>query len=368
MDAPQRRLTLAALAILGSVVAAGCTGPSSSNQPPVASFEVPKPVVEVNEPVALNGSLSLDAEGKLILYQWNFGDGSTEVGAVVAHAFSASGTYTITLTVSDDQGAQNAHAENITVNAPPTAFLDVAPGPYFAKEEVAFSAALSRDSDGRIDSYTWQFGDGASASGASVAHAFADTGSFEVVLTVADNHGARSNATASLFVDLHTYDVSFAEDTSEQPPVRNFTLANTTKTVTLEVFPENLTRLSVTLAWRDPLPVMGPPNDVIQMRIISPDGPSQVAVGSFDNITIEFNLNGIPSPVQVRAATPGDVPGVLGDAYIGLKGIGVWVVEITPLELGGGLVEGQGFVPEPFFFWTLTTSLTVYEAAPTQIA
>lgn len=368
MDASSRRLALGALAILAAVVSAGCTGPGSSNRPPVASFDMPKEIVDIDELVALNGNLSFDQEGKLILYQWNFGDGSTEVGALASHRYGASGPYTITLTVSDEQGAQNSHAAAITVNAPPAAFLDVAPGPYFAKQDIGFSGALSKDIDGRIDAYSWQFGDGASASGASVAHAYGDTGSFTVTLTVVDNHAARANATASLFVDIHTYDVTFAEDSSQQPPVRNFTLANTTKTVTLEVFPENLTRLSITLSWRDPLPVQGPPNDVIQMRVISPDGPSQVLIGNFDNITLEFNLNGIPSPVQVRAATPGDVPGVLGSAYLGLKGIGVWVVEITAITLGGGLVQDQGFVPEPLFFWTLTTSLTFYEAKPTQIA
>ncbi len=368
MDASHRRLSLTALTVLAAVVVAGCTAPSASNQAPVASFELPKDVVEVNELLVLNGNLSFDQEGKLILFQWNFGDGSTELGAVVEHRYAASGPYTVTLTVSDEQGAQNAHAANLTVNAPPAAFLDIAPGPYFAKEAIGFSAALSRDADGRIDSYAWGFGDGASASGPTAAHAYADTGSFNVLLTVVDNHGAHANATASLFVDVHTYDVTFKEVTSQQQPVRNFTLANTTKTVTVEIFPENLTRVTLTLSWRDPLPLQGPPNDVIQMRVVSPDGPSQVMVGTFDNITLEFNLNAIPSPVQVRAATPGDVPGVLGGAYLGLKGIGVWVVEITPVTLGGGVVQDQGFVPEPFFFWTLTTSLTFYEATPTQIA
>ena len=296
MDAPKRRLTLAALAILAAVVSAGCTGPSASNQPPVASFDLPKDVVEVNELLVLSGNLSFDEEGKLILYQWNFGDGSTEVGAVVAHRYGASGPYTITLTVSDEQGAQNAHAANLTVNAPPAAFLDVSPGPYFAKADIAFSAALSRDSDGKIDSYAWQFGDGASASGPTAAHAYADSGSFTVLLTVVDNHGARANATAALFADLHTYDVTFREDTSQQQPVRNFTLANTTKTVTVEIFPENLTRVSITLEWIDPMPLNGPPNDVMQLRIVSPDGPSQVIVGTGTLITLEFNLNAIPSP------------------------------------------------------------------------
>jgi len=150
-------------------------------------------------------------------------------------------------------------------------------------------------------------------------------------------------------------------------PRRNITVANQTKTVTIEIFLENLTQVEFTLDWRDVLPFMGPPNDVIEMSVTSPDGPSQRARGTFDNISITFNLNAIPSPVQVRAASAGDVPGVLGDAYVGRKGVGVWVVEITAVDLGGGLAQDGGFVPEPFFFWTLTTTLTLYEAVPTQI-
>lgn len=367
MNTPERRAALAALIVLAGLVSAGCTSVSGGNEPPVAVFEIAEPVVDVNELVVFDGERSRDKEGNLILYQWNFGDGGLDAGAVVSHRYAASGVFTVTLTVTDEQNQQNAHAANITVNAPPQAVLEAGPGPYFAKEEVAFSGASSSDADGRIQDYYWDFGDGASATTPAAAHAFADTGSYTVRLQVADNHGARANATFSLFVDLHTYDVTFSQDTSQQQPVRNFTVANMTKTVTVEIFLLNITRVEFSLTWRDPLPVQGPPNDVIQLKITSPDGPSQTMIGTFDNITLEFNVNGIPSPVQVRAATPGDVPAVLGDAYIGSKGVGVWVVEITAVDLGGGFVQDEGFVPEPFFIWTLTTSITSYEAEPQQI-
>jgi PKD repeat protein len=365
----RRRLAFCALAVLAAVVTAGCTTPASNNEPPVAEFALAKPVVDVNEPVVFNGSASSDAEGKLITLQWNFGDGSPpEAGAVVVHRYGLPGQFNVTLTVTDEQGAQNARAQTLTVNAPPIAALDVPPGPYFAKEPITFSAAGSRDPDGRIDAYLWDLGDGSTATTPTVAHAFLDTGVYNVRLDVVDDHGTHANATASLFVDIHTFEVEFAEQTSQQPAVRNFTLANQTKTITLEIFEHNLTRVNLTLTWRDPLPVEGPPNDVIQIKVISPDGPSQTAVGDFDNVSLTFNLNPVPGAVQVRAATAADVPGVLGDAYVGLRGVGVWVVEITPLTLGGGLVQDQGFVPEPFFFWTLTTTLSAYAAVPQQIA
>ncbi len=359
---------LAALAVFAAVFVAGCTVPTSGNEPPVAVFSLDREVVEVDDLVVFNGNSSHDAEGAIVLYQWNFGDGSEEVGPVVAHRYGASGVYAVALTVTDSEGAGNTRAANLAVNAPPVASLEVSPGPYFAKEPIAFSAAASGDPDGRIVALEWQFGDGETSSLSSVAHAYADTGTFGVRLQVTDDRGARATASTSIFADLHTYDVTFSDQTYDQMPVRNFTLANQTKTVTLEIFILNITRVDIALTWRDPFPVMGPPNDVIQLKVTTPDGPSQTMIGTFDNITLEFNLNAIPGDVQVRAATPGDVPGVLGDAYLGQKGRGVWVIEITALTLGGGLAQDGGFVPEPLFFWTLTTSVTAYEASPEQIA
>jgi hypothetical protein len=289
---------------------------------------------------------------------------------VVAHRYGASGTYAVALTVTDEQGSSNTHAANITVNAVPTAVLDVSPGPYFAKEPISFSAAFSRDTDGRIAAFSWTFGDGTTASTSEVAHAYMDTGAYDIALEVTDDRGATARAETTLFADLHTYDVEFTESTSGLPDARNFTLANQTKTTTVEVFLLNLTKIVFTLTWMDVLPPrpLGPPNDHIRMTVTSPEGASQTADGDFDNITLEFNLNAVPPPVQTRAATPGDVPAVLGEAYVGQKGRGVWVVEITAVDLNGGIIDGEsGFVPEPLFFWTLTTEATTYEASPTQI-
>jgi hypothetical protein len=64
---------------------------------------------------------------------------------------------------------------------------------------VAFSAAGSRDPDGDPLTYSWDFGDGATATGASVTHVFGQSGTFEVTLTVGD--GERS-ATATDHVSV----------------------------------------------------------------------------------------------------------------------------------------------------------------------
>ena len=372
MRHPPQPLALAVVTACAAVLVAGCTAPASSNLPPVASFDLGREVVEVGETVVFNGNASHDPEGDISTYQWNFGDGSLpQVNSVVSHAYAVHGTYAVTLTVTDIQGASNIHAANLTVNAPPTAILDASPGPYFAKEPIAFSAAFSHDPDGRIAAFAWSFGDGATASASEVAHAYSDTGQFDVGLDVTDNNGAHARATLTVFADLHTYNVEFTERTNQLPESRNFTIANQTKTTTVEVFQLNITKIVFRLNWTDVLPpsFLGSPNDVIRMSVTSPEGALQTAEGNWDNITLEFNLNAIPSPVQTRAATPGDVPAVLGDAYLGQKGRGVWVIEITAVDLNGGVVDGQsGFVPEPLFFWRLTTAVTTYEAVPQQIA
>ena len=63
------------------------------------------PYTETNdEPVEFNGSGSYDPDGTIISYEWDFGDGHSGTGVKPSHKYSSSGTYNITLTVTDDDG------------------------------------------------------------------------------------------------------------------------------------------------------------------------------------------------------------------------------------------------------------------------
>ncbi len=63
-----------------------------------------------------------------------------------------------------------------------------------------FSGSASLDTNGTIASYEWSFGDGASASGVDVTHAFAQDGVYVVTLTVTDNDGLTDTATLTVTV------------------------------------------------------------------------------------------------------------------------------------------------------------------------
>ena len=74
--------------------------------------------------VHFDASASSDADGKLSLYHWDFGDGTTLEGAAVDHAFPEPGTYLVTLTVTDDAGSDCSSVTdtmNVVVDAPPVA-------------------------------------------------------------------------------------------------------------------------------------------------------------------------------------------------------------------------------------------------------
>ncbi|WP_232550303.1 PKD domain-containing protein, partial [Propioniciclava soli] len=105
-------LPLAASVDRFSVTAPGAV---AVNQPPVAAFLVAAAGLSVN----VDGSGSSDPDGSIASHAWAFGDGATASGALASHTYSAAGSYTVTLVVTDDAGATTATARTVTVVAPP---------------------------------------------------------------------------------------------------------------------------------------------------------------------------------------------------------------------------------------------------------
>jgi YD repeat-containing protein len=65
--------------------------------------------------INFNGGGSFDSDGSIVSYSWNFGDGVTGSGAVPLHNYAATGTYTVTLTVTDNLGAQGSATTSATI-------------------------------------------------------------------------------------------------------------------------------------------------------------------------------------------------------------------------------------------------------------
>jgi PKD repeat protein/uncharacterized protein YcfJ len=168
------------------------SGRSVSNTPPTAAFTA----LPNGATVAFDSSASTDPEGPIASYAWNFGDGGTSTAANPSHVYTASGTYAVTLQVTDADGATAtvSHLVPVTVpNAGPTAgFTHAVDG-----LDVAFTST-STDADGSVASYAWNFGDGTTSTEQNPTHTYADGAVRTVTLTVTDNDGATDTTSTSV--------------------------------------------------------------------------------------------------------------------------------------------------------------------------
>jgi PKD repeat protein len=117
----------------------------------------PDQTVDVGEIVIFSGIGSWDLDGWIVNYTWDFGNGSFSYGMNVTHTYPAEGIYTVTLTVTDNDGFSGTDICNITVipsNEPPVADAN---GPYSGSEgsPITFDASGSHDPDGDILQYRW---------------------------------------------------------------------------------------------------------------------------------------------------------------------------------------------------------------------
>ena len=93
---------------------------ASGNVPPSAAFTAAPNPSYIGVPVTFNATNSLDTDGTLVSYAWNFGDGTIASGMVVAKLYIARGTFAVTLTVTDDGAAwDTANLSIVIANRPP---------------------------------------------------------------------------------------------------------------------------------------------------------------------------------------------------------------------------------------------------------
>jgi chitodextrinase len=153
------------------------------------------------EQTILFSAAATDAENDPLTFAWDFGDGNSAVGASVEHRYANGGTYVVSVVVSDPSNAFDRKELTVIVgdNAPPQITLgpQATPQPTGVGGELSFWVQAT-DPDGGAVTITWDFGDGATALGSAVKHAYSVAGAYVVTVRVADAGGAEIASTLSV--------------------------------------------------------------------------------------------------------------------------------------------------------------------------
>jgi PKD repeat protein len=175
----------------------------TDNQPPTVDAGGPY-VGTVGVAINFDGSSgSSDPEGNIDTYLWFFGDGGATTGPTPSHTYTASGSYSVILMATDNDGetaSDTTTAEVAMGNQPPMAEAGP-PATGVVGVPVSFDGTGSSDLDGDIASYDWFFGDGATGTGQTPSYTYSVIDNYIVILTVTDNNGASDSSFTAAAID-----------------------------------------------------------------------------------------------------------------------------------------------------------------------
>ena len=212
-----------------------------ADQPPVASFTESATTAPTGTAISFDASTSHDPDGTIVSYSWNFGDGMTATGATTSHSYTTAGSYTVTLTVTDNSGSTGMSTATKTItDRSPTASFTFTPANPTVGQTVTFDASSSMDPDGTITNYAWDFGDTSTGTGVTTTHAYAAAGTYTVTLTVTDNSGNTGTSSATITVSTQQpgAHVSFFQ-WSVRPQYKKFSISKQGPIEAIQAFAVN---------------------------------------------------------------------------------------------------------------------------------
>ena len=315
-------------------------------------------------------------------FLWDFGDSVGSSGKSVEHTYADEGTYTVTLTVVDDENRIGVVKEDVEIlyrNQAPISSLDATYGGLGQQVKVNsiafFDGGASSDPDGDVLEFEWDFGDGGTSSLLRPNHEYTSIGNYTVTLTVKDASNESSTAQTWVLVSIRTYNVEFIQNEITVPAFAGYTAEGATTTQN-HAYPYNLTSVIYDLEWEEDEDLDSPENPIV--GTLFPDdfslGVSTNYLfnltdnGTSGNLDLEFDvLSSIPEDLILSLGSEAEVNQYLfQNGYTSAKGQGSWVTSIT-------CNDAPSIVPELFNEvdqgndWILYVSYTYYESIVTEI-
>jgi len=200
--------------------------------PPTANFQYVPTEATILTPVAINDT-SFSPNGTIDRRQWDFGDGNVTVteATYFRHQFKYKGIFNITLTIRDDKNGTDSISKFVTVsNINPVANFTLSPLQPKVGESILFFGNFSRDVDGSIVLWLWDFDDEnvTTTYSNAVTHIYSKSGDYNVTLTVYDDDDVADSTTKLVAVEkgITNIEINAPEVVKAR---RNFTITATLK-------------------------------------------------------------------------------------------------------------------------------------------
>jgi gliding motility-associated-like protein len=172
---------------------------------PSINFTVPTNPVCIGDPVLFN---NLSETG--LVYNWNFGDGYNSTLYSPTHAYTAAGTYTITLTVTRPAASGNGCLVTLTKQIVVVSQL---PGAFSMSDAAGkclpFAVSFSNQSLPSAQT-TWDFGDGTTGTGNNISHTYTQNGNYVVSMVSISPGGCTYTASKNISVTAPVGNFAFS--------------------------------------------------------------------------------------------------------------------------------------------------------------
>ncbi|GAA3522168.1 hypothetical protein GCM10022393_40880 [Aquimarina addita] len=188
------------------------------NIAPIADFTATPTTGIAPVIVSFDAAASSDENGDTLSYTWDFGDGETGSGETVDHEYTAIGEYSVVLTVSDGS-KEGTKTSTITVtDGSPVAAFTASTESGIAPLEVTFDASESADPAGGDLTYSWDLGNGETATAVTASATYTTVGTKTVVLTVTNASGDTDSVSKTINVTDGSVSCAFGTPTATSLP------------------------------------------------------------------------------------------------------------------------------------------------------
>jgi PKD repeat protein len=191
----------------GSATAQRNVTVTAAARPTITTVTVTPAAPVAGQSASFTAGFTVAPNHRIVSFRWQWGDGTTTTtsDASTTHAFSANGTYVVTVTATDDLGQSATTTVTVVVGSGVVASFRFSPTDPKQNDTVVFDGSASSSTAGAtIVKWTWNFGDGSATEESDepiIEHDFPNDRTYVVRLTVTDSAGRTATTTQDVTID-----------------------------------------------------------------------------------------------------------------------------------------------------------------------